>query len=491
MDKAFLSRFIRGVVSSGVGTFSQSILGFVSLMIAVRYVSKEAFGVFVLIQVIASFFSALSSLALENIAVTKFIASVEEERKAQIANTAFGYKLLLGLILGIIILPCRPLVALVFKSEDLTRLLIFVPLTFILTSFNDFLLKVMQGFHQYKKMAISQLIQGAVKCGLTVLLLVYFKAGILGIIYAFLIGSAASIVYQYWVVPIRKRLNFDRRLFVEMFRFGFPLGLNSLLTFGFMRIGRLMIGALINPVGVANYEVGSRLPENSGQMFQSFWSVFFPNMSELCAKKRYAEAEKVLNNSLRLVTFITLFGALVALLFQKQIVRILFSAKYLESAPVLSILMISLSIGLVGNILGSTLVSMGQSDKPVKINIVDFVVSITGNLVLIPIFGFMGAAYAALLSRCATNPLNAWFVKKSHLRLEISQYLKPLATFGVVGLIVVLAKPDSFWMKAALMGLFLIGSALLSIIKKKDFFAIFESLKHSPNAVEQGESRLV
>jgi len=479
MDKNFLTRFIKGLVSTSIGIFLQIVLGFVGLMIAVRYVSKEEFGIFALIQVIAALFGILNTLTLEGISVTKFITSVDENNKKKIVNTAISYKIFISLMMCLFIFLCRPLISIIFKSEQLIQLFIYIPLLFLTSSFNELLLNIVQGFHQYKKMAISHIFIGVVRLFLIITFLIVLKMKVIGLIFAFLFSFVASILYLFLMVPVKIKFNFNFLLYKEILKFGFPLGLNSILTFIFTRIDRFIIGAMISPVGVAHFEIASRIPDSSRRMFESFRSVFFPNMSELFANKRHAEAENVLSTSLRLISFVTIFAAVVAILFQREIIRLLFSERYLASAPALSILMVSLSIGLIGNVLGTSLVAFGQSDKPVKINLVGTITNVVGNFVLIPIFGFMGAAYAALLSRCATNPLNVWFLKKAGVRVKVSQYLKPIFAFCVLAIILLLINPKSLIIKLFLIVLFLILCMISSIIRKKDISTIYSMIRPS------------
>jgi O-antigen/teichoic acid export membrane protein len=485
VNENFISRFIKGLFSTGIGTFFQIVLGFLGLMIAVRYIPKEQFGIFVLLQVIASLFTVISSLIFENISVTRLITTEKNGQKMEVANTAICYKLLIVVIMGLVILPCDPLIYLIFKSEQLSRLLIYIPLFFILSSFEEFLLGILQGFHQFKKMAISQIINGGVKFLLIIIFLVVLKMDVIGLIYSFLFSFAASIIFQYLVIPGKKQFNFNPMLFKKIFRFGFPLGLNNILTFIFMKIDRFMIGAMISPIGVAYYEVADKIPSSSHRMYESFRSVFFPNMTELFAQGRYEEAEKVLNNSLRLISFAIFFAATIATLFQKEIVCLLFSEKYLDSAPAFSLLTIGIGIGIIGNILGTTLVALGQSDKPVKINMVDSTTNIICNLIMIPIFGFMGAVYATLLSRCATNPFIVWFLIKYGLKVRISDYLKPLLALGICVIPFLIFGLENIIIKLFLIILFLCICFFLSIIKKNDLRILLKVLNPSSENVAE------
>jgi len=472
MDKNFLSRFIKGVISTSMGTFIHIVLGFLGLMIAVRYVPKEQFGIFILLQIIATFFMVLGTLALANISVTKLITSVEDDFKTEVVNTAICYMLITGLIMCLVFFLCRPLINLIFKSEQLTRLLIYIPLFFILNSFNELFLKILQGFHQYKKMAISQVINGGAKFLLIVIFLIVLKMDVMGLIYAFIFSFAASVFFQYLMIPVKKRLYFNPTIFKMIFKFGFPLGLNTVLTFVFTKIDRFMIGAMLSPIGVAYYEIASRIPDSSRRIFESFKSVFFPNMSELYAKKRYSEAEKVLNNSLRFVSFFTIFAALSVILFQKEIVRILFSERYLESAPALSLLMFALSIGLIGNVLGTSLVSAGYSTKPLIANVVATIVNVLGNLIMIPIFGFIGAAFASVITKCITNPVLIWFLKKNGINVRAKEYIKPILMFIVCWFLFLRFGGEVVLVRIFLICLFLVLCVFLNVISKKDFLML-------------------
>jgi O-antigen/teichoic acid export membrane protein len=330
-------------------------------------------------------------------------------------------------------------------------------------------------------MAIAQIINGSTRILFIVTFLIIFKMNLKGLIYAFLFSFLFSNIYQFWVIPSKKQFNLDRTLFKEIFKFGFPLGLNNILTFIFTKIDRVMIGAMISPVEVAYYEISSKIPDNSRRMYQSFQSVLFPNMSELFSKNKYEEAETVLNNSIRFVSLVTMFMALISILFQKDIIRLLFSEKYSESAPAFAFLMVSLGIGLVSNVMGTSLVALGQSDKPVKINIVDTITNVIGNLIMIPMFGFMGAVYAALFSRCATNPFNFYFLKKGGVNLEVSQYLKPIIIFSICVILLNIFNFDTLLLRILIIALFLIMCRVFSVIRAEDFSILLQIL-HTPQA---------
>jgi O-antigen/teichoic acid export membrane protein len=490
MNHQFISRFIKGIASRSIGTFFQVFMGILSLSIAARFVSKDDFGIYVLILIITSFFSILNSLILQNISITKFIAGSEEDRQTEVVNTAIFVNIITSLAITMLVFLCKPLISYIFRSEQISRYLIYIPLIYIMGAFDSLFQKILQGFHQFMKMAISQIINTLIRVVLIILFLIFLKMGMIGLIYAMVLSYICSLVFQYSAIRVKKQLHFSPSLYIQMVKFGFPLGLNDVLSFIFLKTDRLMIGAMLNSTGVAYYEIASKIPDGSRNMFTSFIEVYFPSMVELFSNKKKVEAQKVLNNSLRVFSFFSIFFTLLLALFQKEIVAFLFSKEYIGIAPALPILMFALTIGLFGNIMGTTLVALGQSDKPVKVNIVAAASCILGNLMMIPWFGFMGSVYSRLLMTCATTPVNAWYLKKAKVKVEISQCLKPVAVFILCLGILWISRTDLLIFRFIIILLYFAFCFALAVVKKEDFNVILRTFTISKPSVSELEDLL-
>lgn len=447
MDKDFLKKFVSGLTATGFGTFVQLLLGLISMIVSIRYLPKSDYGIYVLLEVMVVLLAVLGSLGLENLSVVKLMAGANEDRKVVIANTSIFYRFLLSTVLALVIIPLRPLVLYVFKSETLVKLTYFISIFIVLTGFQELFAKLLQAYHRYQAIAVSQILSGLLRLGGVGLFIVGLKMQVTGLILAYLVTMTGSVVYLYFALPFKKRIAFDVPVIKELFHFGLPLGLNNVLSFIFLKIDRIMLGIMLSPVGVAGYEVASRLPDNMARMYTAFQSVYFPNLAELFAKGKKHEAEKMLGHSLRILSFLTLGAALVGLLFQKDIMVLLFSVKYLDSAPAFALLMFCFSIALTGDVLGTSLVAFGQSDKPVKINLVDTVFNVAGNLLLIPRYGVLGAVFATLVSRAVTNPFIVYFLKKAGVKIEFRNYVNPILLFLLVASGVFLFHPKTILLK--------------------------------------------
>jgi PST family polysaccharide transporter len=479
MKHDFLPQFIKGIISTGSGRLVNIVSGFFAFLIIVRLIPKEQLAAFILIQLIAYFFMVLSDLFVSDTAVIKLIVSSESKDKIKVANTALGFKLLFGAFLSIIILLVKPVVLYFFQSKQLSQLFWCIPLFYLLFSFTSFFQEVLKGFYRYREIGVSEIINGLLYLLFTVILLIIFKKGVVGLAYAGFLSLATMIIYQYLAIPFKKGISFNFVLFKKIFRIGFLFGLNQFFIFIYEKIDKFMIGAMLNPVSLVYYEAASKVSKNSFRMYSSFKKVFLPNMLNLFARKKHREAAEVLNNSLRLITLVVIFATFVTLLFQEDIVRILFSQRYLASAPVLPLLMFVLSFRFVQSIFRMLLIVLGQSNKMLKLSIINAAANTTGNFIMIPLFGFIGAAYAGIFSYIITNLFSVRILKKSGIDFQVSQYIKPILVFVISAFLFWTIKPETVMFKLLLLVVFVFLCLLLSIVKKKDIFYLFESIRNN------------
>lgn len=472
-----LSRFIGGMISTGLGNILSMVLNLFGTVIAARYLPEEAFGAFILLQVVAGFLTQVSSFGL-NISLAKFITSTEEKQhKRELINTAVLFRLFTIFIVSCVALIFKHTLATFFNSSLLLELAIFVPPLFMLESSKGLLISVLQGFFLFKRIGITYFIDSLVNLLFIVVFVLVLDRGVFGLIYARLISLSLSGAFAYFATPIKKQLVLNIKLLKEVLLFGFPLQINDILTFVFRRVDTLVIGALLGPTEIAYYEIARKIPDNLGKLFEAFRSVFFPFISKLHAlgdKKRLA---LVINNSMRFVSFATVFSTLIVLLFGSDIVRLLFSEKYLPSVSTFGILMIGLSISLVSYTIGTSLVAIGESDKPVIINSVHSVVSLVGNLILIPIFGIIGAAFSSLAGNSISNPLNVLFLRRKKVNVKVLNYLKPLFVFSICVLLILLLDPTTLLLKLVIILLFTLFCGFLSVITIEDLSALWREVR--------------
>lgn len=478
MDNQFLPRFFKGIVSTGMGSLCTLVFGFVTITLAVRIVSKEQFGTFLLLQVIVYSLVMISDLGI-NLAVTRAIASAAEGEQGRIISASVTLKLLTIALATTLIMGCGGYLFAVARIGTMEKLMVPLNLLFVLESLFAFDCAVLQGLQRYRVLALSQVILSVLNLLLTALLLMQFREGLFALIYARQLSLALAVFYQLKAMPDGIRLFLNRKTVQDVLTFGLPLGLNNIMTFIFMRIDTLIIGSLLNPVGVAYYGTAGKIPDAGRQMFESFRSVYFPHVVELFARKRQDVAVQVLETTLRSVTFVAACCLIIVSLFNEEIVTLLFTKNYLACAPIMELLMVAMTLSLIGYTLGTSLVAAGYSKLPMLINTVDTAVALVANIIMIPRYGITGAACAAILARAVSVPVNLFFLRKYGIRVRSAPFIKPLVIAGCCyGASLIL--PVTLAVNLFLLAVFILMSLGFSVITRGDLSLFVKGLKMQP-----------
>ena len=276
-------RFVTGLLTTGVGYSFTIVFGFLGLAIAARQIPAEQFGVYILLEIVASLFVVFSDLGIGLSTTQKIAATTDTVAIQFLVNTVIACRLLICLLLGLLTLLCKPIILIIFKVP-LAELTLFISFLGSLTSLDMLFAYVLRGFHSYKNIAIAQILASCLKALLIVVFLVILKLGLMGLVYASIISVSVSVLWQYFAIPEKRIWSISFPVLKKLMAFGFPLGMNSLLTFAFQKIDALIIGTLLNPIQVAYYGVASKIPDSLLRFFQFFEIVYLPSVSESHAK---------------------------------------------------------------------------------------------------------------------------------------------------------------------------------------------------------------
>jgi O-antigen/teichoic acid export membrane protein len=465
-------RVISSTISLGAASIFSMVLGLTGTVIITRHYSVEDFGVYTLVLVFASFLSQISTFGLE-FSVAKFIAGTKDElSREQFFSTAVIMRICTILLTSLLAWYCGPLLKMLFGQSLLTGFILYVPLIFAVESFRGLLRATLQGSFLFSRIGIADSI--ASFAFLVLVILVYSINGdITLLILARALSSLLACVFSFVSIPIRKRIFFQIDAFKDLMKFGYPLQINDILGFVYSRIDTIFVAVYLGPVDIAAYEVARKIPDYLRNLYEPFRSVYYPVISKRYSLEERHQAAMFMNDSIRFVAFVTLLGVAIATLFGQEILQLIFTQKYSSSSPVFILLMFNLSISLISNVMGITLVAVGDTKKPPIINFFNAIASWVGSIFLIPVLGLFGAGIANTIGTAVAFPLNRYFLRKK-IDLKDAPYLKPLLLFCVWGALVFIIKPELVIMKLLFLAIFILACAFLSIITKKDIAFLVE-----------------
>jgi O-antigen/teichoic acid export membrane protein len=469
------SIFRKGVYSIGLGSIVNIICLFLETIVAVRLLSAEIYGVYVLLVAVVNFFVTIVDFGCKT-AVVQFISSSDHNRQAALANSTLIFRLLVIAVISVFIWLAQDMLRFLDPTGELAHFTSYIPLMLAVASLDELLLAELQGFQSFRHMTIAQIVRSLVRLCLSIFFLVVLKLGLNALIFSWVISFTISSVYQYIVLPISKRIVLQLSSLKEMLHFGFPIQLDRILWYGANRLDVLLLGMFVGPTGVAFYNIAVTIPSSLVRLTQSYVSVFFPMMAALLAKERRKEATWMLDHSLRLCSFAGALAALVAVVFSKEIITLLFSAKYIASSMAFSLLMMAFHMTFLVTLTGYTLTAAGFPKRSLGQNTVNVVLTVLVDLLLIPPLGFIGPAFAQVISSYAANPVSVWLLRRSDIRITVAHYVKQIVLLWIGAALFWWTRPDGFAYKLAIVALFVVINSALATISVEDLKLILPDI---------------
>lgn len=458
-SESLLSKFIAGLFSVGLGNIAVMVLGLLGTVFVVRTFPPAVYGTYVLIQVVATFLVRVTGFGLD-ISVSRTISGLDSRREQ---GGTIGTALLFRAAIVFPIVVCatylgKPLLAILFDALALTDVMHYIAVLYIVMSLEGFFNSTLGGLFRFRRVAFASILGSTLSLVLLLVSVLVLKFGLAGLVWSKVAGSLLTLLIELTAIPYPQGRWFDRKLLARLLRFGIPLQINDILTFIFLRIDTLMIGALLGPTQTAFYEVARKIPESISGLYTAFRSVYFPYVSRFFARGESERAARMLNLAIRLLSFCSMFGALVSAIYGSAIITTLFSETYAASAPVFILLMAGLCLTFVDYTLGYTLVAQGDSDKPAYINLVHSSASTLCNYLLIPLLGGIGAAVASLIGFAVANPISVFFLRRRGVRVRVGNYVKPILIFLLAWLPIYYFQATAVVPQVAALCLFLTGS---------------------------------
>ncbi|AKM82207.1 TPA: flippase [Candidatus Berkelbacteria bacterium] len=219
---------------------------------------------------------------------------------------------------------------------------------------------------------------------------------------------------------------FDKKVTKKIFLAGLPLIIAGILATVYSTADKILVGSFINDAALGNYSVGTMLTNSWSFIATAITISVYPSIiyTKLNSVHLYERRMKKLYS---LMVIMAIFMSLPISVFSHQIIYFLYGPKYDSAAIVLSIYVWT-AVPAFLDIAGQKWLFAENLQKylPIK-TLIGSTVSIVLNLIFIPKYGVVGAAFVALLSiSIATYFSNAFFKETRPLfRAQTLAIIKP------------------------------------------------------------------
>jgi len=417
------------------GMFYGNINRYLYTLLLARWVGSEFLGIYSLANSVRLISEVFGKMGME-IGVMRFVSllnpDIEKKKIQRLIGSAVKMTMAFSVvIMAGLLVSSGFIVTHILKEPPLLKIVLMV--FAIAIPFNAITLVVAfatQGFKRLKyKIFITQFLNPTIL--LVVMIISFWFISVeVALMAPMLVSSIIGFIVMFAVL---KKLTgvknqqllkapFDRELLV----FSYPLMFVTILLTLMHWMDILMLGAFTNASTVGLYHPAARTAGLLQALLTSFLSIYSPMIAQFHAESD----QKNMSGSYKLVSrWLLTFSIPVALIFlvYPQKVMLLFGAEYLPSANVLIVLTAATFIHAILGAAQSTLSMTGHTRLLLWNAIGAFIINIILNIILIPNYGMIGAAWATLISLFVISLLRVlevrWILK---LTFFSTKMIKPI-----------------------------------------------------------------
>ncbi|HEV2149929.1 MAG TPA: oligosaccharide flippase family protein [Longimicrobiaceae bacterium] len=381
----------------GAGIIVGKLASFIMLPVYTRYLTPADYGVLELLSMTIDVIGMIAGMGI-GAAVFKFYSDADDATaKNRVISTAGISTAVLGAVTAALGLLLAPLLTrlVIGEGADPLYLRIFF-LTYLFQSCEHVPMMLLRARQQAGRVVTRNVARLVLNLSLSILFVVYFQMGVLGVLLSGLITGAvmAVVLSVYLVREVGLRFSADR--FGAMVRFGSPMVLWTLGSFVLVFSDRFFLNHYVGTAEVGIYSLAYKFAFMlSALAFSPFDLVWDPHRYEVAkrsdAKEVYARVFLYMNVAVGL-------GALGISLFVKDFLGVMSDPAFLPAYRFVPLLLLAqtfshwVSYVTLGLFVSSNTRALGH------IAFLAVVSTLVLNFLLVPRFGIVGATSATVVA---------------------------------------------------------------------------------------------
>jgi O-antigen/teichoic acid export membrane protein len=452
------------------------VLSFVFFIYAARYLGVEDFGLLSFAIALMGIFGVFGDLGLRQ------ISTREISRNNSLAGKHLGNALMMRVILMIIVLAAVVLFMNLFGYPIRTRQVVYIlSLSMIFNSFSQAFYGV---FQAYEKMEFESM-GNILKSFLLVVCIFFVKVNNLSVLALALLYSLTGVIvlgYTFFICVsrfLRLKLEADLNFWKATLKESFPFGLTGIFGMLYHWVDTVMLSVMKGNVVVAWYNVAYRIFVVLLLISSAFDVAIFPAMSRLHITSK---------DSLNLVCekcfkYLTLIGIPIGIggtLLADRIILLTFGNQYRPSIIAFQILVWAAVLIFMSTPFASLLNSVNKQAILAKIVGASVAFNIFLNLLLIPKYSYIGAAFVTLMSEILliTGIFFAILRTGSKISVQgiINFFLKALVSGMLMGIFIIYFKGINLFLLIVISFAIYAGSLFLIKVFDSGDLVLFNKL---------------
>ncbi|HLC98857.1 MAG TPA: flippase [Candidatus Nanoarchaeia archaeon] len=398
-----------------------ALVGYTIRIVLTRGLTKEGYGLFYAVLAFFGLLVIFKDFGL-NQALVKFVSDYIHKKDysgiKSVIISVFSIQMTLSAALCLIMILLSDIIArYFFHAESASLIIKFLALMFLLMPVENLLVYSFQAFQRMFLYASVSLLK---MLTILVLVLVFLKVGMdvlapsVAYFLAYIIVPLILIPFFFKTFPqfFEARFHMPRKTLKRILGFGLTLLVGVLGGVIMLNTDTVVLTYFGGVEEVALYQVASPTASIVLYFAYAVSGVLLPLAAELWLKGRKQKLKTAMELIYKYSFIIVVPIALLMLLFPKLILTILFTAEYADAAPAMQILVVGMIFYTLGHINLNVLTGIGKPIEGTKIVVYAALFNLVTNLLLIPRFGIVGAAFTTMLSWIIVLGLTSYKIKR-------------------------------------------------------------------------------
>ncbi|MFZ5363887.1 MAG: flippase [Patescibacteria group bacterium] len=391
------------------GKILSTILGLGALAMMTRYLGQDGYGGYTTIVSFLQFFGILVDFGL-----TLTTVQMISEPKADI-NKITSNIFTLRFFSAVIFLGLAPLVVLFFPYSATLKLgVALTTFSFLFIALNQVLIGLFQKNLRMEKVAIAENL-GRVVLVAGIAAVIYFKAGLLAVMFAVILGSFANFLinFLFSLKYVRIRFVFDWPIWKEIYRRSWPIGLSIVFNLIYLKADVIVLSIFQSQATVGLYGASYRVLDVLTTLPMMFAGLVLPILTASWAEKNLERFERLIKKSfdfLMIIIVPIIFGAM---LLGERLMGAVAGEDFSGSGIILKILILAAGAIFVGTLFGHVIVAIRKQKQMIWGYALVALLSLAGYIIFIPLYTYWAAAWITFFSEGVIALLTFYVVWKN------------------------------------------------------------------------------
>lgn len=399
-------------------------------VLAARYLGDQGFGIFSFAFALTGAFIVFIDIGI-GIFLTREVARRPDQANDYL-NNVFALKWVLSLLM---VLTLAAALSFISLDRDTLRVVWTIGLALMVNGYTDMYLAVFRAHEKMSLVSVLMVLQRVLFLGLGFLSLI-LGYDVVAFSSTFLTASIVIFVLSRWQMHARfqdMKFQLDRDRLREIFRAVLPICGIILFSYIYFRVDAVMVFFMHGESQTGWYSAAFKLIEALSLLIASIRAALFPILSRSFAD-RSGYYQRIWKEAVRYLLMIGVPVMAGIILLAPALVGWLFGSTYEPAIRVFQIMALGFPLLCLNDFAAYFLLSRNQTRQVMKVVISGAVFNLILNLIVIPVWGIIGAASIACMTELFVFLFYCRHLKKSgiQLKLGIFAWRPAVAAAGMV-----------------------------------------------------------